>query len=332
MIEINFSDYQKELIKANIPLEEIYDFNSSPIKHVYQRYFDWCVDNINDYSEKFGIEPAYFYFWDTHEINAQAGYVNGKYIIRFSKPYMEILHKKLGRKGQFFGKTDWSGFNNLQKSLIDSLEYLMFQASTIFTFYHEFSHLVQKQGGAFLINEHPKSEFYSFNHHLLEYDADLNGCQFVCIYMQQFFKDNLKKEFQTEANLKRLMYLGISSIVITFLLFLHGEMYPFKPENIDTSFYTKKSTHPHTFIRTKYIIEHYVRIAKANGVVIDFSDTARNVSIMCNEFLKDSNIFNDFITGQQDNFDEINSYVNELDTAQKASPFCIRHKIKLFGF
>lgn len=332
MKEIKFSEYLKKLIIARVPSDEIYDFTSSPINDVYQRYFDWCVDNVNDYSEKFGLEPSFFYYWNTHIINAQAGFVDGNYIIRVSKPYLETLHKKLGRKGQFIGKTDWSAFHNLQKVLTNSLEYLMFQASTIFTFYHEFSHLVQKQGGAFLINEHSTTDDYSFHYHLLEYDADLNGCQFVCVYMLQFFQENLPKESQTDVNLKRLMYIGISSIVITFLLFLHGEMFPFKPENPNTSFYTKKSTHPHTFVRAKYIMEHYVRIAKANGALIDFKDTANNVSVICNEFFKDSNIFIDFTTGIQNNFNEINSYITELDMAQKKSLFCIRHKINLFGF
>lgn len=332
MKQINFEEYKQELLNAKVSPEEIFDFNLSPICGLYQRYFDWCVDNINDYSEKFGIEPAYFYFWDTHEINAQAGFVKGKYIIRFSKSYMEILHEKIGRRGQFFGKTDWSAFYNLQKLLKNSLEYLMFQASTIFTFYHEFSHLVQKQGGAFLMNEYPNKNEFTFDRHLLEYDADLNGSQFVCVYMLQFFEENLPKEYRTDANLNRLLYIGISSIVITFLMFLYGEMYPFKPENLNTEFYLKKSTHPHTFVRAKYIIEHYVRIAKANGAKIDFKDTANNVSIICNEFFKESNIFIDFKNGILNNFKEIDSYVNELDKVQKASPLCIRHKIKLFGF
>ena len=110
------------------------------------------------------------------------------------------------------------------------------------------------------------------------------------------------------------------------------EMYPFKPENLDTSFYVKKSTHPHTFVRAKYIIEHYVEIAKVNGAMIDFKDTTNNVSVICNEFFKDSNIFKDFITGLTDNFDEINIYQSELYKAQKTSSFCIRKKVELFRF
>ncbi|PZO27511.1 MAG: hypothetical protein DCE86_13165, partial [Flavobacteriaceae bacterium] len=194
MEEVNFADYKKKLIAAGVSEDDIYDFRNDRIKSFYQRYFDWCVDNVDDYSKTFQVEPSYFYYWNTHKINAEAGLINGKYIIRFSKPYMEALHKKLGTKGQFFDKTNWTGFHHLQNILNDSLEFLMFQASTIFTFYHEFAHLVQMKGKVFKMSEHPTQGNFSFQNHVYEYDADLNGCQFVSMYIQQFYSELLTKE------------------------------------------------------------------------------------------------------------------------------------------
>lgn len=332
MLKINFQEYKENLISIGIPKNDIYDFTDDKIESFYQRYFDWCIDNLNDYSEKFNIEPVYFYFWNTFKINANAGRGNNLYIIRFSKPYMEALYEKLGKKGRFFDKTDWIAFKNLQKTLPNSLEFLMFQASTIFTFYHEFAHLVQYKGTKFSINEYSSNNEYSFEKHVYEYDADLNGSQFVCIYFQQYFQDQLPKEHQTDNNYKRLMYLGISSIVVTQLLFLYGKIYPYQIENINTNFYTREMSHPHTYVRAKYIIEHYVRIAKVNGVKIDFADTALNVTVICNEFFKESGIFSEFIKGIQDNFDEINDYTFDLHIGQKNNKNCIKHKINLFGF
>ncbi len=332
MTEISFSNYRDNLLKVGIPKDEIYDFTEDRIKSFYQRYFDWCVDNLSDYSKAFGIEPSYFYYWNTTKINAEAGLISGKYIIRFSKSYMEALHKKLGTKGQFIDKTDWTAFHNLQKVLPNSLEFLMFQASTIFTFYHEFAHFVQFKDRVFKKSEYPSKGNFSFENHLYEYDADLNGSQFVSLYIQQFYNELLPKEYRNLNNYKRLMYLGISSIIITQLLFLNGQLFPYPPDIVDTTFYTKEKSHPHTYVRAKYIIEHYIRIAKANGVLIDFSDTASNISVICNEFFKDSSIFKNFISGMNDNFDEINKYVFELHLAQQQNTSCINHKINLFGF
>lgn len=332
MKEVSFTKYKKDLLKVGIPEEDIYDFTNDPIASFYQRYFDWSVDNLKDYSEIFGVKPAYFYFWDTHLINAQAQYINGKYIIRYSKPYLETLHLKLGTKGKFFAKTDWTAFKNLQKITPNSLEFLMFQASTIFTFYHEFAHLVQFKDRVFNMGEYPSKGNFNFNNHIYEYDSDLNGCQFVNIYMQQYFAEQLPKVHQTTNNFKRLMYLGIASIIITKLLFLNGQFFPFPPNNIDTTFYTREHSHPHTYIRAKYIIEHYVRIAKANSVEIDFGDTVSNITVICDEFFKGSNVFKKFIIGMQDNFDEINSYTLDLHLGQKNNQSCIKHKINLFGF
>ena len=332
MNKVDFTKYKQELLSIGISKDEIYDFTDDPIESFYQRYFDWCVDNIKDYSKIFGVEPAYFYFWKTHLINARAGKGEHAYRIRFSKPYMEALYKKLGKKGEFFDKTDWVAFQYLQNITPNSLEFLMFQASTIFTFYHEFAHLVQYKGKSFSMNEYPSNDEFSFEKHVFEYDADLNGSQFVSVYIQQFFQEQIPKEHRTKNNYKRLMYLGISSIVITQMLFLYGEIYPFQPDNLDTEFYTKKHSHPHTYVRAKYIIEHYVGVAKANGVEIDFGDTTRNVTIICNEFFKDSGIFKGFIKGMQDNFVEINSYSLDLYLGQKENKNCIKHKIGLFGF
>jgi hypothetical protein len=332
MEEVNFTEYKKQLIAAGISEENIYDFEKDRLKSFYQRYFDWCIDNLSDYSKTFGIEPSYFYYWDTQEINAEASLIRGKYIIRFSTAYMEVLHKKLGTKGQFIDRTDWTAFHNLQKVLPNSIEFLMFQASTIFTFYHEFAHLVQFKDRAFKRSEYPSNGNFTFENHLYEYDSDLNGCQFVSIYIQQFYNELLPEEYRSLNNYKRLMYLGISSIIITRLLFLNGQFFPYPPDIVDTSFYTKEKTHPHTYVRAKYMIEHYVRIAKANGVSIDFADTVSNITIICNEFFKDSDIFKNFINGMQDNFDEISKYIFELHAAQKHNTSCINHKINLFGF
>ena len=332
MNEVDFTLYKKELLRAGIQKDEIYDFTNDNIKSFYQRYFDWSVDNLKDYSKVFGLEQSYFYYWDTHEINAKARLKNGVYTILFSKSYMKALYRKLGVKGQFFNKTDWTAFHNLQKITPNSLEFLMFQVSTIFTFYHEFAHLVQYKNRAFNMNEYPSQGNYTFNNHVYEYDADLNGCQFVNVYVQQYYEEQLPKEHQTINNFKRLMYLGISSIIITQLLFLNGQLFPFPLDNIDTTFYTREHSHPHTFIRSKYIIEHYVRISKANGVQIDFEDTITNITVICNEFFKDSNIFEIFLIGMQDNFNEINSYTLDLHLGQKNNKSCVKHKINLFGF
>lgn len=332
MEKVNFQQYKDKLLAIGIPRDDIYDFTGDRLESFYQRYFDWCIDNINEYCSRFGVEPAFFYFWDTFRINAQAGKGSDLYLIRFSKPYMDALHQKLGRKGQFFDNTDWVAFKHLQTITPNSLEFLMFQASTIFTYFHEFAHLVQFSGESFLMNEQPTDMDFSFEKHVYEYDADLNGCQFVSIYFQQFYEEQLPKHHQNENNFKRLMYIGISSIVITQLLFLYGKIYPYEIEELTTDFYTREKSHPHTLIRVKYIIEHYVRIAKANGVNIDFKDTTSNVTVICNEFFKDSGIFGDFIKGFQDNFDEINKYTLDLYIGQRDNKNCIKHKIDLFGF
>ena len=51
------------------------------------------------------------------------------------------------------------------------------------------------------------------NNYQCEFDADLNGCHFVNVYIQQFFQEQLTKNHQTINSFKRLMYLYIKLLL-----------------------------------------------------------------------------------------------------------------------
>ena len=256
----NYKENKQKIIEAGIPDSMVFDYDNDRLRKIYDQYFIWCEENLKDYRNSFNLGPCYFFYWDTLEANAGAATDGKNSFIRFSKGYMEQLHERVGIGNTFFKDSKFTGYHNLQNGISDSLEYLLFQCSTIFTFYHEFAHCVQKQSSS--LNERPENRSYSFYIHVCEYDADLNGAQFVSMYMQQYYTDMLPADMRNEKNFKRLMYLGISSIVITFLLFLNGEFDLDQKEEISTKFYTKASTHPHTYVRLYYVINHLVRNAK----------------------------------------------------------------------
>ena len=126
------------------------------------------------------------------------------------------------------------------------------------------------------------------------------------------------------------MYLGISSIFITFILFLNKELDGLKPNKDFLEFYTRKNTHPHTLVRLHYILVHYIFNAKNNSALIDKQDTLNNIFKICSRYFNDSNIFNDFIQAFNSNIREINSYDTELYLESLKMKNLIRHKINLF--
>lgn len=322
----------KKIIAAGISKSMIFDYEHHPLANAYDQYFRWCNENLNDYSQQLSLRNCYFFYWDTFEANAGAATNKQNSFIRFSTGYMTRLSEKLGRERNFFQNSKFTGYHNLQKGIKENLDFLMFQSSTVFTFYHEFAHLVQQQNSNFYLSERPRESDFSFHNHVFEYDADLNGAQFVSVLIQQFYTDVLPQEMRTEKNFKRLMYMGISSIVITFLLFLNREFDSKKIKEIDTDFYTKAKTHPHTYVRITYVISHYVRNAKANGVNMDLQDTLNSIGVLCNEFFTGTDIFTNFMAGMYKHRDEINQYDFELYLAAKENISCIQHKMHLFGF
>lgn len=54
------------------PISEIYDYESSHLAPVYDRFFNFCQENLSGHSEEYDIQPAAFYFGTSYDVNAVA--------------------------------------------------------------------------------------------------------------------------------------------------------------------------------------------------------------------------------------------------------------------
>lgn len=326
-----YNSHTKELSeKTGILSSDILDYSQSPLENIFEQLFLFCLDNIERFSLNFEITPSFFFFRNTFDINAGAGYHNNSYIIFITQGLIVKLNEKLGRKQNFIWKSKLIEIQKLDSELTDNLGHLMFQCSMIFTFYHEFAHIVQQKKEPFSLNENSETSEFSFERHVYEYDADMNGAIFVSMYIQQYFNEQLKENLKTKQNFDNLMYLAISSITITFILFLNRD---FDDEKLDVEkmkFYTKKKAHPHTFVRLNYIIKQFIHTAKSNFSTIDLQDTLSNVSKICHEYFKQTLIFKEFATDFNNHINEINQYNIELNIASQKMKNLIRHKNELF--
>ena len=326
-----YCNHTKELLnKSKIHSSDILDYSKSPLENIFEQLFLFCLDNIERFSLNFKITPAYFFFRNTFNINAGATYKNNCYIIFITQGMIVKLNKKLGRKRNFIWQSKLVEMQKLDNELTDNLGHLMFQCSMIFTFYHEFAHLVQQKTVPFYLNENSETNDFSFERHVYEYDADINGAIFVSMYVQQYFNERLKESLKTKQNLDNLMYLAISSITITFILFLNNDFDDDKLDLDKMKFYLRKKTHPHTFVRLNYVIKQFIHTAKSNFSTIDLQDTISNVSKICHEYFRQTSIFTEFATNFNNNFREIEQYNFELNMASQKMKNLIRHKEELF--
>lgn len=125
---------------------DILDLEKNVNKELYLKLFEFCYENLAINSLKFDIEPSYFFFYDKENlVNAGATLNDGKYIMYISSELVIKLNDRLNLKKSIFKNERLTDYMELSKRLNVSLEYLMFQSSILFTYYHEFAHLVQKK-------------------------------------------------------------------------------------------------------------------------------------------------------------------------------------------
>lgn len=146
--------------KTKINSEIILDLKDNPIKEIYLKLFSFCYDNLKINSPKFGIEPSYFFYYNKDNfINAGATRDNGNYIIMISKDLIKKLHECIYTNNSIFNNDRLTKYVELSKLVKIDFNELLLQSSTLFTYYHEFAHLVQKNDGNFSFFENTEKIF-----------------------------------------------------------------------------------------------------------------------------------------------------------------------------
>ena len=290
---------------------DILDLEKNVNKELYLNLFKFCYENLAINSPKFDIEPSYFFFYDKeNSVNAGATLNDGKYIMYISSELVIKLNDRLNLKKSIFENERLTDYIELSKRFNVSLEYIMFQSSILFTYYHEFAHLVQKKDGNFSLNEIPENpQLFIPEQHILEYDSDLNGCQFVLYHLLDYF-ENLNHDNKNSKNLKNLLSVGLSSILITFLLFYNREFD--KNDKYIDDFYLDQKTHPHSLIRISYIIQHYQNVALENGIVIEIGDLLKETFLISAIFFNSNSFVKNCLDLLDENLESINFYTGYL--------------------
>lgn len=299
------------IVKSNIfPIE------GNSIEDIFLTYFEFCTDNLELDSAKFGLEHSYFFYWDKEDVNSGGTYNGDNYIMYVSKEQIIKLDEKLS-KIKFFKNLRLDRYLDLSKNI--DLEYLMFQSSIIFTYYHEFAHLVQKRERKF----DPKISNISYEtsyNHIAEYDSDLNGCQFVCFKIIDLCESN---NINSKDDIFKLLAVGLSGIVITILLFYKRE---FNQDTEINPFYLNEGTHPHHIVKISYIIDHYHQIAKSNNIDFNMIELLKETFEICDIYFNNPKFFREYLKLHKKKAKKINAYVGLIyDEATKLNSLMMQH-------
>jgi hypothetical protein len=326
MIDLYKENSKKISENTSINIEIILDLeNNNPLKETYLKLFLFCYENLKINSPKFEIEPSYFFYYNKENyVNAKATCDNGNYIILISKDLIKRLYENIYSKKTIFSHERLTKYENLSKLINLNLNDLLFQSSTIFTYYHEFAHLVQKKGGDFSFSENTENIFIPESH-ILEYDADLNGSQFVCAHIINYY-ETLSSENQNAENLKNLLSIGLAGILIIFLLLHYREL---DDDKRVYEFYLNKYSHPHSMIRISYVIRQYQNTALENGIKIEKTEFFKEAFLISNIFFGSNNYISNCLDILEQNFEEIDKNINSLfDESNKRNDLMMQNYMK----
>jgi len=250
---------QEIVALAGIPESDTFDFSKNDPYGVVESYFQFCQLDLTTKNEAYDIQPARIYIRANMEVNAAAKKCNDYYIMRVNFGTILSMFRLYTDRREVFNGEQLSDFKHLHEQLDASLDYLLFQVSTQFTYYHEKGHLIQ----ASPINEiwlqesyvelTPEQEPFSLQRHLYEFDADLHASTLIGFHLLQYWRKQ-SAELQTDENLNLIISLGTAA-VLSYFIFLQQKY---------LKIYYEASTHPHPLIRISYILDNLVKAVEGN--------------------------------------------------------------------
>lgn len=297
-------------------------------ENFYKDYFVFCQDNLEQQQINFDFKSAIFYFRNNDSLNACAMKCNNHYAINICYYYFQTLKTRLIDDNFIFENIDFAQkLSNLTQIVpIDKIKLLMFQCSTIFTYYHELGHLIQfKNKGDIHLSENNKNEIFKLQNHIYEFDADLNGAQFVFFHIAEYIENlSINKNKQL---VEDIISLSLSSILISRLL-----LEEFKSDSKFEAVYFYEKSHPHSLVRTIYILEHFMLNISEDfpEIILDKKEILGN-SFSITELYFKNNSLKKFMYDYHDNPELINNHIENLKKDCEKYPELVRYQYDKFN-
>ncbi len=288
----------------------ILDYNLLEKHSPTRMYADFIKKNVSNPERIEKIEQFELFLLAHQDANAWACLHEGKYVMCIHLSLFKVVEKRVRDKLQTLPEESKAIFSKCQFTKEEPADYLIYQFATIFTFYHEFAHLLQ-----FKRQERNISHFEKYNlvkgakfdklAHAMEIDADVFAAEHMNAHVFQYW-NSLPDERRTKEALEVLMSLCILSIFILFFELSEGWR----------QWYTLDYDHPNSLIRVCYIHDVLYQTSKSNEKKIEFEIDSKvildNALVMANYFLanEEQSGLESFINIFSNNSTEIHKYID----------------------
>lgn len=280
----------REILVKHKVIEDVFSYEDldEEIKDKYS-IFDKKFDALyKSYSVAYELKDCLFYIKSNFFCNAFACKIKGYNIIGVTNSYAIVMQDLFDEK-YFELILLVALMNNKQTSdaycdlsLIPNFKFneFMLDCSIHYTFSHEFRHILQfnstKKDSTFRFNENVDSNKFSMKRHAWEFDADRFAAFEVLKHIFQVKRDLNVKDDEI---FKCMLYLGLSSVILTKLLFYYRIVPSIKSPIERVKFYTGEKSHPHPLVRIFNILEYFFENVKTDFPKMNYPGASPEVSL-----------------------------------------------------
>lgn len=245
-----------EVLRQQEGISDALDYTDNDPYEVVEKYFQFCQQNLSEECGEYDIQPARIYIRDNMKVNGGATRTKTHSIIAVNFGTIVTLFRFFTDNRSIFEKDELAEYKQLDEAF--DLDYLAFQLTTQFTYYHELAHLIQRSP----IDHHWLDELYakyikegdgySLEKHVYEFDADIFGSGQEALHIIEYWK-RLPDELRTSDHLGLLLSVGAGAIFSYFLFLM--EHY--------SNIYYKAGDHPHPIVRISYMVDNFIKKCRA---------------------------------------------------------------------
>jgi hypothetical protein len=307
--------FSKEFIDVLLAASDDYkesmilDYNTLEAHVPTRMYADFAKLNINSPIYKTKIGPFELFLLQHTEPNAWAWLHNNKYVMCIHLSLFKLIEKRVREKLLSLPEDSKEIISRCSFKEDVPADYLIYQFTTVFTFYHELAHLFQFKkgnGGAAHFERYNLYEGKDFDKlaHAMEIDADIFAAEHMTSHVFQFW-NALPDEKRTKESLEAMISLTLLSSFILFFELSQGWQ----------KWYTLDYDHPNPLIRVSYILDALIQTSKSNEHKLNFEIDGKKILqdtfILANHFIVDDKLngFEGFTKRFEDHSEEIEAYI-----------------------
>ena len=224
--------------KGIIGKSDIFDYRETPLENLFDDYYKFCREHLNNSLDLYGLNPTIFIFTNNLVANAKAQYSNDTFSIHINLGlFKKCVESYLNNKNLDDYLSD--KYSDLLNDFDNPLNVLGFQVSTQFTYYHEFAHLIQfsKVREQLTLQERYNKEIpYDIEKQSLEINADSLAAIAIATHIQQYIKKSLGENLNQEK--VELTIILICSCLLNYVAAFCDDV---------SEIYFEKYGHPHPF-------------------------------------------------------------------------------------